>query len=289
MDWLAVDDVEQIVHLVGEASDPTVEIAIPGRKRILLEGVAKLVGAEIWYWSTTVFNPSFKGDNMATSLIHGGWTSEQESAKFFGALLNPEHRPLIARLHDSCRDHHVTLSREFFPLRDDRPAFVAVLQQAGIGNFLVSFYPLGDDASSGIGFYRRLDKPDFTARDRAIVHVVISQVDWLHRHGLNVPAKDKVLRLSPRERQVMVLLLGGDSIKEVSGRLQLSEHTVGDYVKEIYRHFSVNSRAELLAHFIAGGQRLGRAHGFTAGDRREPAIRRQVDRVDEHARRTVGK
>jgi DNA-binding CsgD family transcriptional regulator len=109
--------------------------------------------------------------------------------------------------------------------------------------------------TSTIGLHRRLGKPAFTDRDRAIVHVVFSQIDWLHRHGSDVPAKDHVLDLSPRERQVMIFLLGGDSQKEVARRLQLSEHTVGDYVKHIYSKFSVSSRSELLAHFLAGGQR----------------------------------
>ncbi len=254
MDWMALDDVEQIVRLVSEAADPTVELPVPERKRMLLEGVAKLVGADIWLWHITVFNSSVPGDTMATNLINGGWISEQEPANFFGALLNPELRPSIARLYDSCREHHVTLNRESLPQAEDWLAVDTTWSSIGISHFLTSFYPLGENAISVVGFYRRLGKPAFTGRDRALAHVVISQVDWLHRHGVDVPAKDKVPRLSTRERQVMALLLGGDSIKEVSRKLELSEHTVGDYVKEIYRHFSVNSRAELLSHFIAGGR-----------------------------------
>jgi DNA-binding NarL/FixJ family response regulator len=67
----------------------------------------------------------------------------------------------------------------------------------------------------------------------------------------NVPAKDKVLNLSPRQRQVLSFLLAGHSLKEVAQKLELSEHTVGDYVKRIYKHFSVSSRAELSALFIS--------------------------------------
>ena len=52
----------------------------------------------------------------------------------------------------------------------------------------------------------------------------------------------------------MSFLLTGDTLKEVAQKLGLSEHTVGDYVKQIYKHFSVSSRAELLAHFISNGQ-----------------------------------
>ena len=56
--------------------------------------------------------------------------------------------------------------------------------------------------------------------------------------------------LSPRQRQVLAWLLQGESIKQVAARLGLSQHTIGDYVKEIYRHFGVYSRSELMALFV---------------------------------------
>ena len=86
------------------------------------------------------------------------------------------------------------------------------------------------------------------------MQTVSSEADWLHHYGTNVTAKDKILKLSPRQRQVISFLLAGNSLKEVAQKLELSEHTVGDYVKQIYKHFSVSSRAELLAIFISGGQ-----------------------------------
>jgi DNA-binding NarL/FixJ family response regulator len=91
-------------------------------------------------------------------------------------------------------------------------------------------------------------------RDRAMVHVVSTHDDWLHHYGTHVPAKDKLLKLTPRQRQVISFLLAGDTLKEAAQKLGLSEHTVGDHVKQIYKHFGVSSRAELLSHFISGGQ-----------------------------------
>ena len=91
-------------------------------------------------------------------------------------------------------------------------------------------------------------------RDVALVQRVSSQTDSLHHYEINVPAKVKALKLSPRQSQVLSLLLAGDSLKEVAKKLELSEHTVGDYVKRIYKNFSVSSRAELLALFIPDGQ-----------------------------------
>jgi two-component system response regulator TtrR len=89
-------------------------------------------------------------------------------------------------------------------------------------------------------------------RDRILVDGPNSQADTLHDYGLNLTANEKILNLSPRQRQVLSCLLAGNSLKEVAQKLELSAHTVGDYVKQIYKHFAVSSRAELAALFIPG-------------------------------------
>ena len=56
--------------------------------------------------------------------------------------------------------------------------------------------------------------------------------------------------LSLRLRQVLRCLLEGDSERQVARRLALSWETVHQYVKALYRHFRVSSRAELLSYFL---------------------------------------
>ena len=46
--------------------------------------------------------------------------------------------------------------------------------------------------------------------------------------------------------------MGGDARKAVARKLGLSGHTVADYTKVLYRHFGVNTRADLLTKFMAG-------------------------------------
>lgn len=53
--------------------------------------------------------------------------------------------------------------------------------------------------------------------------------------------------LSPREAQVLEALAQGLSYKEVARRFDLSIHTVGDYVKGLYRKLRVNSRGEAVS------------------------------------------
>jgi DNA-binding NarL/FixJ family response regulator len=56
--------------------------------------------------------------------------------------------------------------------------------------------------------------------------------------------------LTPRLRDTLRCLLEGDGEKQVAARLGVSTLTVHDYVKALYRHFGVASRAELLAYFL---------------------------------------
>ena len=60
------------------------------------------------------------------------------------------------------------------------------------------------------------------------------------------------LGLSPRVRQTLEGLLGGDQEKEIASRMGVSKHTVHVYVKQLYRKFNVSSRGELLARFVRG-------------------------------------
>ncbi len=53
--------------------------------------------------------------------------------------------------------------------------------------------------------------------------------------------------LTPREDEVLRLLLGGSSAAEVADKLFISVHTARDHTKSIYEKMGVNSRAELTS------------------------------------------
>ncbi len=56
--------------------------------------------------------------------------------------------------------------------------------------------------------------------------------------------------LSEAQLRVLRTLLTGKSEKVVAEELYISPHTVHSHVKQIYKHFGVSSRAELMASFI---------------------------------------
>jgi hypothetical protein len=64
--------------------------------------------------------------------------------------------------------------------------------------------------------------------------------------------------MSRRLWQTLEHLLDGLSEKEIAASLGISIHTVHTYVKHVYSHFSVETRAELMARFVVPvrGRRL---------------------------------
>ncbi len=83
-----------------------------------------------------------------------------------------------------------------------------------------------------------------------MVHVAWTQAEWLHRESLNLPIQGELVKLSLRERQVLILLLGEKTRDEAAEVLRLSPHTIGDFIKGIYRKLHVSSRAQLYAKFL---------------------------------------
>ena len=57
--------------------------------------------------------------------------------------------------------------------------------------------------------------------------------------------------LSPREKQVALLLLQGMTLRQIAPELKLTPSTVATYSKSIYKKLGINSRAELFLRFGA--------------------------------------
>jgi DNA-binding NarL/FixJ family response regulator len=55
------------------------------------------------------------------------------------------------------------------------------------------------------------------------------------------------VRLSPRQREVLVLLSGGVRVKEIAARLGLSETTVRNHVRLLLRGLECHSQLEAVA------------------------------------------
>ncbi|HEX4405707.1 MAG TPA: LuxR C-terminal-related transcriptional regulator [Polyangia bacterium] len=91
------------------------------------------------------------------------------------------------------------------------------------------------------------DRP-FDDEDRNLVHLFQLESAWLFERPR--PHDARADALPPRQRETLRLLLHGASEKEIASRLDLSQHTVHGYVKNIYAHFGMTSRAQLLSTLL---------------------------------------
>jgi DNA-binding CsgD family transcriptional regulator len=109
---------------------------------------------------------------------------------------------------------------------------------------------------------RVVGRPDFTAREKAVVREAAAIVAPLVGGPLGRYQDASPAELAPRARQVLRFLLEGDGDKQIVARLGISPHTVNQHTKEIYKHFGVRARPELLARWV----RRGWGGGFAWAD-----------------------
>lgn len=247
-------DVRAVVRLLGDVA------VLPGdvqaKRRFVAEGLCKLLDAQVYIWVQSVQCQS-DGRLAPLSFVDGGWPSPRSRDLVIQASVGDGPDPGMDQLMRLARGpRHVTLLRQEV-IRDQElyghEVFHRFLRPSGLDQAIYSIYPLGPAGlSSMITLFRELGQPPFGERERAIFHIVASEVSWLHREGTPSGSVAPASALSPRLREVLLFLLSGDSQKQIAYKLGLSAHTVHDHVKRLHRHFTVSSRGELLSLFLSG-------------------------------------
>lgn len=255
LEVLAESDVRAIVRLLGET------LAHPGsevdRKRFLLEGLARLVGADVWAWATQKGGSS-PNDIAYFTMMDGGWSSERQRGIATGAVWAGESQSI----HDRMSEPVFTVGRTDVYSDVDWYAtelFKKYREPAGLDDVLMTGFRLGPDLVSVIGLHRSLGRPPFSERERLIVNLVTTEVGWLHRSGIPEADLAPVDDMSPRQRHAMLLLVSGRSRKEIALEMGISVHTANEYIAQVYVRLGIHSRGELMARFLRGRGRTSDA------------------------------
>jgi DNA-binding CsgD family transcriptional regulator len=121
-------------------------------------------------------------------------------------------------------------------------------QVYGGKSFILSQYPLPHaGAVDQLGLHRAFGDAPFTPSQHRLVHLFHVELGRLWRRDAIRRAKDPTADLPPRLSQTLAELAAGCSEKQIAHKLQLSRHTVHNYVKALHQRFGVSSRGELLA------------------------------------------
>jgi DNA-binding CsgD family transcriptional regulator len=127
------------------------------------------------------------------------------------------------------------------PLRPTKPLY-------GGTCFILSQFRLPHvGAVDQLGLHRTRHEHAFTRAEHRLVHLMHLELGRLWRKDVLQKAQDPTKDLPPRLAQTLDQLLTGASEKQIAMKLELSRHTVHNYVKALHQRFQVSSRGELLA------------------------------------------
>ena len=248
-------DVRSIIRLLALSSERAgsgEDGSLAEMKRCLIEGLCQLVDADAWVWTLACRIEPDQPQTYA-GLQHGGFEDDQ-FARFVQAVEHPDMIPAVEPFFRKVNEKpcQTTMMRhEVDPHGLSEKGEVGKLWEAAdIGSLIMSSHSFADGSQSAIGIYRKLDRKQFTPREKMMVHLVLEEVGWLHRMGWPEDRGASVPNLYPRERMVLNLLLDGMTRKEIAQHLEISENTVSGYAKQVYQHFRVRSQVDLIRKFL---------------------------------------
>jgi len=256
-----LDDHRELVRLVGECRDLgddglawrahliaelarllDADMGMSGEMAGCLASRPTSLGVTFWGWQTgfipmTVFDSvmeAFRDDPEISTAMVG----------YCGQLVGADGISLART--DFLAD------RSWYPSDE----YQVILRSYGVDHTLWCFRSIGGSPvaeHAGTVLSRAEGRRDFDARDRLLVHEVVVALTPLIGGALARFAEPSPRDLAPRVRKVLACLLEGDGDKQMAARLGISPYTVNQYVKQVYRHFGVRSRPELLARWIRRG------------------------------------
>jgi DNA-binding CsgD family transcriptional regulator len=249
--YIRVERARQVARLIGELGEigPATEA---GRQHVA-DSLLKVVGAAV---GAFVFDPTFRpaaGPSEKT-ITHSGFDEGTLSVLFHsdaeGCATIPSAAATMRLLSLASNPARITAThRELLPQRKwDRSLWVNdCARPAGLDHFLSSVLPIEEGVVEASGFMREARDAPFSVEDRELLHMFLEATGRFFRN-LDAPKAPRV-QLAPRVSEALAELLTGAADKEIAARLGISVHTARQYVKTIFRAYSVNSRAQLLARY----------------------------------------
>ncbi|WP_411826523.1 helix-turn-helix transcriptional regulator [Luteolibacter sp. AS25] len=246
---ISESDARAMIRLLADTA------ILPGghfeKKRFLVDGMAELIGSHCWVWTLGCkIRPNEPQTYVA--FLHGGF-DDRRFTHFLEAIEHPDMPAAAAQFYLalSSGQHTTMVLEEIDPDSHSIKGEVSeIWKKADIGPVILSGYPLDSDSTSTIGLYRPYDAPPFSQREKAIAHLILNEVPWLHLSGWPEDRGAAVPTLNKKQRLLLNLLLEGLPRKAAADQMSISENTVSRYAWEVFQHFGVSSQVELMKKFL---------------------------------------
>lgn len=244
------DDARAIIRVMSHVAD--IQGDVTDKRLALMRGLSDTLHASVAIWACSRHDRTW-GQRTLFWLHDMGWTGEEQRTKTLLSLSSPECDQILSRMRSDTDGRILAIRNELVSDAEwtSCPFYTMHRVPLGLDEWILSGWLLPDGVSSAIGFHRGVGLPPFTNRERAIAGLVIDESRDLFLAHTELPARNTPPILSMRARQVLTLVVSGDSPKAISQKMNVSVHTVNDHLKSIHRHFNVSSRSELLSKFRA--------------------------------------
>lgn len=237
-------DVRAVFRLVNDIRECGAE---PQKWRpLMIHRLIKLLRASIVVSSEVHFRKNTQTGTIR--VIDIGWVNESDGAVRQIHTEREDERPEVFWLtagHEAppARDADGGLADvdELIPVKPARSIY-------GGTTFILSQVALPHaGAVDQLGLHREWGDEPFTHAEHRLVRLFHVELARLWKRDVLRRAKEPTSDLPPRLAQTLDELLAGSSEKQIALKLELSRHTIHNYVKALHQRFDVNSRGELLA------------------------------------------
>jgi DNA-binding CsgD family transcriptional regulator len=247
-------DVRALLRLSAELSELPRETVT--RCTHMLTGLCRIVGAR---WGVYVASDGVLPNGQVKVFFFSNTEMDTSEQRVLGEfLLSGEPcDPLSPKMHHQIADAPVgplTQTRE--QVIDDATwygcdHFNVVRRGCRVDDVINTKLHLPDRRTvvQSFGIHRELHDTHFGERERLLVEIFHQEVGSVMVEKIS-RSTPETASLPPRLKQVLATLLQGRSEKQIARVLAISQHTVHDYVKTLYRRYGVNGRTELLALWI---------------------------------------
>jgi DNA-binding CsgD family transcriptional regulator len=254
---LRVQDVRDAYRLIGECRDLGSDPALWHRR--MFEGLRRLIGGPVAVGGEGRWIRPRRPVEVVSSFDVGFDARGRDLYAAYHREMGPNGDPIFRALQ-RVRQRHVTRTRR--QLVSDRTwyrstAYNDYLRPVHLDDRVTSLYQLPDRGVVNVVVVCRApgERP-FSPREQRLLNFFHAELGALIGRAVVSASEPRPDTLSPRLRQTLICLLQGDSEKQVAARLGLRQATTHEYVTTLYRHFRVQSRAQLMAHAI---KRLARS------------------------------
>jgi DNA-binding CsgD family transcriptional regulator len=198
----------------------------------------QLVKAEVVVSSEVHFRKT--RDANVVRVVDIGWGCD-EDGKTWRIYTEQDEKPESYWLRLSASPATTSKGEDVIPVKPTKPTY-------GGHSFILSQCELSHIAAvDQLGLHRAWGNQSFTESEHRLVRVFHLELARLWRADALKKARDPTSDLPPRLAQTLNELASGLSEKQVALKLELSPHTIHNYIKALHQRFGVNSRAELLA------------------------------------------